>query len=213
MRCATRFLFIFLMSTLFICPAHAGTHALFGDHLYGAARRDLEKLPGIKKGEGAFAETLLLEGVPFAQTEWTARFVFSDDTLTRVGLVTPYSQERADAVTTYLRKEGYEMLAILIGERELDFVAMLKVAGVKGLEHAMRELHAGGPYERTTHAWFFTRPISTRIKQTAKNLKEFLMTAPAETREVEITVLHPTQENQDAMLLVDFSFPILDAQK
>lgn len=213
MRCAPRLFLLPALLLLSFSPAWAAEPMLFDTYAYGAPRAAMAALPNMKQGEGAFAGALLLDRVSFAGASWNARFEFNEDKLVRVSLMNAYTQDLADGVERHFRENGYEMLAILVGKRELDFVAMLKVGGIQGLEHALEQLHAEGPHPRITRAWFQTRGVSKDIKKMVKNLKEFLMAAPAETREAEVTVLTPSKEGETAMLLVDFSFPILDAHK
>jgi hypothetical protein len=192
--------------------AHAAGQAsplLFERYAYHAAKAEISALPGATEGEDEFAGDILLPEVSFAGHKWTPRLEFREEKLVRVSLMAAYSAERMETVTSFLRDNGYEMLALLVDNRSLDFISFLKIDGPRALQEKIVEMLSGGPRKRITYAWFVTGGLSRDTKIMARNLTDFFMLAPSTTREAEVTLLR-ADEGARMLLLVDFTYPILD---
>jgi hypothetical protein len=191
---------------------------LFGDFRRLAPKADIAALPGATPTEGEFDGDIMLPAVSFAGHQWVPRMAFDRDRLVRVSLMArtgSLSSERLDAVRSQLVRDGYEVLGIVADGKSLDCIAQLK------LGHALDEDPAKalaaetarlleGFHTRVTYAWFDTRAVSQQTKRMARHLTDFLVMAPSDTREAEVTLV-TKQEGGETMLLVDFTYPILDA--
>ncbi|MDR1857361.1 MAG: hypothetical protein LBR22_09460 [Desulfovibrio sp.] len=199
----------------------AGTSpALFGEFRYNAPKAEIAALKDAVPAEGEFAGDILLPPADFAGHRWTPRLSFDGDRLVRVSLmarVPALESERLEAVRGHLAKEGYEVLGLVADGKTLDCISRLKIgyattgdapaALAKDMAKFLEGRHA-----RITYAWFDTKGLSRENKRTARNLGDFLVLAPAETREAEVTLI-PDPGGKEAMLLVDFTYPILDAMR
>lgn len=183
-------------------------YELFPGYAYGMPKSDVAQKEDVAPGEKDLDRYLFLQQASFAGQNWQVRFEFTSEALTRVGLMGPYSQERFDAVKAHLREQGYEALALLADNRSLDFLTYLKTEGPDALNAKVAEMLQTKP-ERLTYAWFDTREMPSGIKRMSRNITELLAAVAEGTREVEVTLL--TVKDKGALLLVDFSFPILDA--
>ncbi|MDR2055179.1 MAG: hypothetical protein LBQ10_04850 [Desulfovibrio sp.] len=182
---------------------------LFESYAYHASRAEISALPGAVEGEDDFAGDILLPEVSFAGHKWTPRLEFRDEKLVRVSLMAPYSAERMETVTSFLRDNRYEILALLVDGRSLDFISFLKIEGPQALQEKIGAMLSGGPHKRVTYAWFVTDGLSRDTKIMARNLTDFFMLAPSTTREAEVTLLR-ADDGGRTMLLVDFTYPVLD---
>ncbi|MDR2744145.1 MAG: hypothetical protein LBB66_02955 [Desulfovibrio sp.] len=207
-----------LMLFLFAAASGAGparatgqtSPLLFENYAYHASRAEIAALPGATEGKGDFAGDILLPGVSFAGHEWTPRLEFRDEKLVRVSLMAAYSAERMETVTAFLRDNRYEILALLVDDRSLDFISFLKIDGHRALQEKIGEMLSGGPHKRVTYAWFVTGGLPRDTKIMARNLTDFFMLAQSATREAEVTLLR-ADGGERVMLLVDFTYPIFDA--
>ncbi|MDR1659479.1 MAG: hypothetical protein LBR94_03940 [Desulfovibrio sp.] len=194
-------------------PAHAAGQTprlLFENYAYHAPKAEIAALPGATESEENFAGDILLPETSFAGHKWVPRLEFRDERLVRVSLMAAYSAGRMEAVTSFLSDEGYEILALLADDRSLDFISFLKIDGPKALQEKIGEMLSGGPHKRVTYAWFATGGLSRDTKIMARNLTDFFMLAPSVTREAEVTLLR-ADGGEQVMILVDFTYPILDA--
>ena len=96
---------------------------------FGLDREDALHLPNAKAGEGEFAGDVMIPRPNFAGLHWTARLEFRENRLVRVSLMHAYVPARLEAVNIALKAMGFEMLAMLVGDSRLDFVATLKTQG------------------------------------------------------------------------------------
>lgn len=186
-------------------------YVLFNSYTFSMPRAEIAKLPGATEGEGSFAGDLMLPEAQFAGLPWNVRFEFAGDKLVRVSLMEGYTRERMDKVTAALRGDHYEMLGLLVDSKRLDVLGLLKTAGSDATRERIREMLDNGP-RRVIYAWFQTTEVSHDMKMMSRDLSELLMAAPAGMREAEVTVLAEESTKRPALLLVDFSFPVLMAQ-
>lgn len=183
---------------------------LFGDFLWGTPKNELAGRQELSPGEGNFAGDLFLPGAIFADLPWNARLEFADDRLVRVSLMAQYSRQRMDAVTGRLRADKFEMLSVLIDASFLDLVKILKLRGPDGVREEWARFVKDKTPERMVYAWFETTGMSRDMKTMAGSLRQLLLMGPAETREAEVILLRDPAASAPDMLLVDFSFPLMD---
>ena len=204
------FLFVSASGIGLVRAAGQAPPLLFEKYAYHASRAEIVALPGATEGKEGSAGDILLPEASFAGHNWVPRLEFREEKLVRVSLMAAYSAERMEAVTSSLRDSRYEILALLVDDRSLDFISFLKVDGPRALQEKIGEMLSGGPHRRVTYAWFVTGGLSRDTKIMARNLTDFFMLAPSATREAEVTLLS-ADGGEQAMLLVDFTYPILDA--
>ena len=204
---------------LWISPGHAGhaghagepQHILFADYAYGMPKAHIAALPDVVAPEDAESRDLFLPKTEYAGMNWQLRFEFVNEQLVRTSLMAPWSKERMDAVVSRLRNDKYEALALLVDDKSLDFISLIKIEGPQALNAKVASLLENDTHRRVTYAWFVTEGISKEIKMRARNLTELMMIVSSETREAELTQVRG--ETGQAVLLVDFTFPVLDAMR
>lgn len=192
---------------------------------FGMAKTAALKLPGARPGDGEFAGEIILPEFQFASLPWTARLIFnlrqtnhgipqkdgaSAEILTRVCLAERFAKSRLEAVNAYLRRHGFEMLAMQADGKKLDFLPILKAFGPQELQNRIASLYQRDDLSLMTFAWFDTRELSREMKALTRNLNELLHVAAADTREVEVSVRG--ENGKMTHLLLIFSLPILEIQ-
>lgn len=189
-------------------PAAEEQPALFPPYLFGMRRERAASLPGAATKENG---DILLPEAAFAGLPWTVRLEFRDERLVRVSLMEIYTGRRLEAVNAALRDMGFEMLAMLVDKRRIDFISVLKTEGSAALQKNIAALHETKNPSRVGYAWFDTKNIRRETKIMARNLSELLQIIAADTREAEVTALGDGKGGL-THLLVDFTLPILELQ-
>lgn len=182
---------------------------IFAPWHFGLTYDEAQKLPGARKGEGAFAQSLFMPEVDYAGHKWDVRLDFIDAMLVRVSLMGAYGNDRSEAVNNALSDGGFEMLAILADGQRHDFIVIMRAEGARGLENKIASVHEKLP-KRLSYAWFDTRNVGRDVKRKVRNLSEFTMLIAADTREVEVTLLGDGTTMQQ--MFVDFTLPVLETQ-
>jgi len=190
-----------------------GAVTLFEDFVWGTLKSELAKLPEASPGEGSFADDLLLPEALFASMPWNVQLEFKKERLIRVTLVERYSRERMDAVTKQLRADNFEMLSVLIDSSYLDLVKVLKTAGPDGLREVWADFVRDKTPERMSYAWFDSTGMPEDTRRMAASLQQLLLMITTETRQAEVTLLRDPETFAPGVLLVTFSFPLLEAME
>ncbi len=182
---------------------------LFGDFVWGASKSELGNRPGALPGEGPFIGDVHMPETTFAGLPWDVRLGFANDRLVRVSLMGRYSRDRMNAVTKQLRADGFEMLSVLLNSSFLDLVKILKLKGPDGVKEEWARFVKDKKPERMIYAWFDTSNTSEDMKAMVGSLQQLLTMGPIETREAEVILLCDPATSAPGMLLVDFSFPVM----
>ncbi len=202
---------VLLAGLLLPLPTRAAEKPLiFEQYAYGAAKSDLEKLPGMEKGEGEMAGELILAGVKWVDRPWTARFIFDDDQLREISLVGPYSRECFNAIRAHLEKtEKNEIFGIVVDDKALDLFSLISAGGVEGFRARFSELLREKTPSRISYNYFSTGEFSPEVRQRATNITQFLGMVESDIKETEV-ILQGDGKGGPQVISVSFTYPVLD---
>ncbi len=208
--------FIFIYCFIFLCvptkiKAHEPSLQIYGEYTYNSPKYTFTDKPGAKRLEGKFLGDLLMPDTDFVGYSWKVRLEFIKDKLSCVSLMGPYAKDRIQAVLSQIRSEGFELLSVIVDKKQVDFISTLKTGEVEHLSAKITSLTKNKKFSRLSYLFFDTTKISREIKMAARNLYDFFMMIPSETKEIELTVLGD-EKKQPRMVLIDFRYPILNAE-
>ena len=207
-----RFLFSVLALLLLVPASATAAPVLFNSYAYETPRTDIEKIPGIAKGQGEMSSDLLLNDVPWAGKTWTAQFIFNDDKLSMITLLGAYDQERFKAVRQQLSADHFEILGIVVDEKALDLFSLIKAEGIDAFQKRFLELIKSRTPRRISYEYFMTRDVSEDQKKMANSMDEFLRVVDMGIVHAEVTQLGDGSGGPQA-LLVTFTCPVLNGVK
>ena len=208
--------FPFLYCFLLLCvPTNAKASEfslqLYETYTYNSPKNTFTEKSGTKNLAGKFAGDLLMPDTHFAGHSWKVRLEFIKEKLSCVSLMGPYSKDRIQAVMSQVRSQQFELLGIVVDKEQIDLIALLKAGKTENVLSEINALTKNKKFSRLSYLFFDTAKISKEIKMAARNLYDFFMLIPSETKEVELTVLGD-KKRQPRMMLIDFRYPILNAK-
>ncbi|MCH5277372.1 MAG: hypothetical protein J1E80_06005 [Desulfovibrionaceae bacterium] len=184
--------------------------ALFDSYVYGMARSEAEKIPGIAPGEGDMAEELILPGVTWVERPWTARFIFDSDALIEISLVGPYTRESFNAIRAQMTQEQNEIFGIVLDDRALDLFSLISAGGVDGFRARFSELLREKVPTRISYNYFSTKEIPSEVRQRATNITQLLGMVENTIKETEVTLIGDGNGSAPQVIVVSFTYPVLD---
>ncbi|MBP3731384.1 MAG: hypothetical protein J6I40_07950 [Mailhella sp.] len=194
---------------LYAAPAAAGPVLLDGFE-HGAPKSDIAARPGAAAGEEAFKDELFLKGVQWAGFAWTAQCHFQNDKLTGVTLYSAYSRELLSHVTAYLKGHKFQPLGMVVDDKALDMISLVKLGGIEAFQKRFRELVSAKVPEKISYKWFDTQKIPANLLEDAASLGQLLMLVPKDTLQIDVTQSASGEKLENSMLSLQFSYPVLD---
>lgn len=195
-----------------VTPASASP-VLFDSYAFGTPRAELEKVPGMEKGEGEMASDLILPAVKWAGMDWAAQFIFEQDQLVNVTLLGAYERARFDAVRKELTGNSFEILGFVVDQKALDLFQLIKAGGVEAFQKRFGELIREKTPERVSYEFFQTKGVSEDQKKMVNSMNEFLRVVDMNILQAEVTMLGDGKGSGPQALLVSFFCPVLNVVK
>lgn len=177
---------------------------------YGAAKESVASRPGALKGEEAFQNEVFFKSMPWAGFAWSAQCSFKDGKLAGVALYSAYSRELLDHVTSFLKAQRFQMLGMIVDDKALDMVSLVKLGGIEAFQKRYRELVSARVPEKISYNWFDSRKINDDQMSVSASLSQLLALVDREILQVDVVQSASGEKLENPMLSVHFSFPVLD---
>ncbi len=199
-----------LLAVALLFPGSLLAASLLLGFEYGTPKSAIASREGVTMGKEDFQDHAFLKGVQWAGYAWTAQCHFSDAGLNGVTLYSSYSRELLTQISDYLKAQKFQMLGMIIDDKALDMISLVKLGGIKAFQKRFRELTSAHVPQRISYAWYDVTKIPQEQLRDAASLGQLLMLVPKDTLQVDVTQSANGKELTDRMLTVHFSYPIMD---
>ena len=176
----------------------------------GAQKSEIQARLGAQAGEEAYKDALFFKGVLWAGFAWTAQCHFIDDKLTGMTLYSAYSRELLSRVTAHLKEQKFQPLGMIIDDKALDMISLVKLGGIEAFQKRFKELVSAKVPEKISYKWYDTQKIPADMLQGAASLGQLLMLVPKDTLQVDVTQSASGEKLENSMLSIQFSYPVMD---
>ncbi|MBO4300446.1 MAG: hypothetical protein J5861_02470 [Desulfovibrio sp.] len=211
----------FFVPKLIVCFAAAmlvlsGTAAavpLLQGFEYGAPKSEIAVREGAVLGKEAFKDNVFLKGVQWAGYAWTAQCHFVGEGLNGVTLYSAYSRELLNRVSAHLKEQKFQLLGMIIDDKALDMISLVKLGGYEAFQKRYRELIGAKIPQKISYEWFDGNKIPQEQLNDTASLGQLLMLVPKDTLQIDVTQSATGEKLENSMLLIHFSYPVMDEMK
>ena len=202
-----------LVAALLLCPCTTSALPLLQGFEYGAAKSEIAGREGAVLGKESFQNDVFFKGVPWAGFAWTAQCHFTENGLNGVTLYSAYSRELLKQVSTHLKEHNFQLLGMIIDDKALDMITLVKLGGPEAFQKRFRELTRAKIPQQISYEWFDGNKIpQDQLKDTA-SLGQLLTLVPRDTMQIDVTQSAKGEKLENSILLIHFSYPVIDELK
>ena len=180
---------------------------------YGAPHAEIEGRQGAVKGEGDFGDDVFFKGMQWAGLAWTGHCHFKDGRLVGVTLYSAWSRELLNRVSAYLKERKFHMLGLIVDDKAVDIVSLVKLGGIDAFQKRYRELVSAKVPQRISYEWFDIQKLPQEQFMDATSLGQMLTLVPQDTLQVDVTQSASGEKLENSRLSVHFAFPVIEELK
>ena len=198
---------------LLLLPRAVAAVPLLRGFEYGASKAEIAGREGAVLGKEAFKDEVFLKGVQWAGYAWAAQCHFNAEGLAAVTLYSAYSRELLNRVSAHLKEQKFQMLGMIIDGVALDMISLVKLGGLEAFQKRFRELTSGKVPQKISYEWFDGKKIPEEQLYNTAALGQLLMLVPVDTLQIDVTQSATGEKLENSMLLIHFSYPLMEALK
>ena len=201
------------LTALLLLSGRAAAAPLLEGFEYGAPRTEIEVRQGAVKGEGDFRDDVFFKGVQWAGLAWTGHCHFKEGRLVGVTLYSAWSRELLNRVSAYLKERKFHMLGLIVDDKAVDIVSLVKLGGIEAFQKRYRELVAAKVPQRISYEWFDVQKLPQEQFMDATSLGQMLTLVPQDTLQIDVTQSASGEKLENGRLTVHFSYPVMEELK
>lgn len=199
------------MSMLFCIIAEVcySSPILFDNFTLHMDYNDVKKSNNMLIGSENFSNDLFLKNVEFAESQWSARFIFLEKKLTQVTLQAPYDAKKLNSINSFLRKQNYNVVSVIIDETYYDFI---KLAHISDANDVHRKIHDSLKYDKHSavlYSWLDMNNIPDNVFKMSNSIDALSHFIPSDTREIEVHCISQQKSSKPETILINFSYPFI----
>ncbi len=206
-------LIIGVVAAMLLLPGAAAAVPLLHGFEYGTPMSEIAGREGAVPGQDAYKDNVFFKGVQWAGYTWTAQCYFTEIGLNGVTLYSAYSRELLNRVSAHLKEQKFQLLGMIIDDKALDMISLIKLGGFESFQKRFHELTSGKIPQKISYEWFDGKKISQDQLNNTASLGQLLMLVPMDTMQIEVTQSATGQKLENSMLAIHFSYPVMDAMK
>lgn len=206
-----RKLLVVLAAAVLFAPGTAAAALLLEGFAYGTPKSEIAGREGAVLGTEDFQDSVFLKNMPWAGYTWTAQCHFAPQQgLNGVTLYAAYSRELLTSVSASLKEQQFQMLGMILDDKALDMISLVKLGGSEAFRKRYRELTSAKIPQKISYEWYDGKKIPQAQLQDAASLGQLLMLVPKDTLQIEVTQSATGEKLENSQLIIHFSYPVMD---
>ncbi|MCR5814316.1 MAG: hypothetical protein K6G15_07480 [Desulfovibrio sp.] len=199
-----------LVAAMLVLPCTCLSIPLLQGFEYNAPKSEIAGREGAVLGKEAFQDNVFLRGVQWAGYAWTAQCHFQEEKLNAVTLYSAYSRELLKRVSAHLKEQQFQLLGMIIDDKALDMISLVKLGGFEAFQKRFRELTSAKVPQKISYKWLDMKNIPQEQLNDTASLGQLLMLVPMDTLQIDITQSAVGEKLENSKLLIHFSYPVMD---
>ena len=202
-----------IAAAMLLLPGTAAAAPLLQGFEYGAPMSEIAGREGAVPGKEGFKDNVFFKGVQWAGFSWAAQCHFDGERLNGVTLYSAYSRELLNRVTAHLKEHNFQLLGMIVDDKALDIITLVKLGGSEAFQKRFRELTRAKIPQKISYEWFDGNKIPRDQLNDTASLGQLLTLVPMDTMQIDVTQSATGEKLENSMLTIHFSYPVMDELK